>query len=60
MELEKKTWTYTSNGAEQKVYCDRIWFLFLKLCYCDTGLTVDEYNEYKNYLNKNNNENSIS
>ena len=52
MKSEKKNWTYISNGTEHKVYCDRHWFLFLKLCYDDNGLTNEEYEEYKNYINK--------
>lgn len=49
MKTEKKTWTYTSHGVERKVYCDRLWYLFIKLCYDDVGLTNEEYEEYRNY-----------
>ena len=42
--------TYISNKIEQRACCTRKWFLLLKLCYSDTGLTNEEYNEYKQLL----------
>lgn len=46
---ERQIYYYTSrnNGERKKVYCTRLDYLFLKLCYDINGLTPDEYEEYK-------------
>lgn len=46
---EKQTWEYVSasTGKTERVYCTRRDYLFLKMCYDVTGLSPEEYKEYK-------------
>lgn len=51
-EKEQRTiHSYVSKGKVHNVACTRREFLFLKLTYSDAGLSIEEYEEYKNYLN---------
>ena len=53
---EKRVRYYIGNtGKREKVYCDYISFLFLKLCYSKYGLTINQYEAYRKYIATNNN-----
>ena len=48
---EKRVRYYVSEntGKREKVFCDYKTYLFLKLCYSKTGLTINQFYAYKKY-----------